>query len=215
MQQEIKNEISSMIQIDNNIIAAYYYGSTVYGTTNENSDIDMIVVVNDKKDIQTTQKLEHFGDVNIFSKQEFTDLINTHEITALECLFLDSQFIIKQEENWTFNLSLPQLRSALSGKASNSWVKAKKKFIVEEDRNEYIGKKSAWHAIRILDFGQQIGDKGRIYDYQRTNAMLKNILECKSWEDLDKNFRKIYNEASTQFKLVAPKEVKTNQKMKI
>ena len=194
---------------DSNVISIYDYGSSVYGTMTEKSDIDIIMVVNDKIKAETLLlKMKQYVDVNMFDKEEFKRLIEEHEVTALECIFLDNKYKWKEVESWNFTLNLQKLRNAFSSKSSNSWVKAKKKFVVEKDFNDYIGKKSAWHAIRILDFGQQIGEKGCIYNYSRVNNILKEIMQCNTWEEIDKQFRKTYNEAGTKFKLVAPKEVK-------
>ena len=91
-------------------------------------------------------------------------------------------------------------------------MKAKKKFIVEKDFNPYIGQKSAWHAIRMLEFGTQLGKNGSISDYSSMNHIYKDILACSSWEDLDKNFRTLYNQTASEFRLVAPKEVNLQSK---
>lgn len=206
--------LKNIVLKDDNVIALYDYGSTVYGTRNEQSDIDVIMVVQDLSQQDTQHILEKYMDVNLFSKEQFQEQINLHEITPLECIFLPDKFIWKKHE-WKFNLSLPQLRTAISAKSSNSWVKAKKKFIVEKDFNPYIGKKSAWHTLRILDFGTQIAKEGKITDFSQTNALLTEILNCQSWEEIDSRFRKLYNEKSSNFKLLAPKETKSTIKNKM
>jgi hypothetical protein len=94
-------------------------------------------------------------------------------------------------------------------------VKSKKKFIVEKDYSPYIGKKSAWHSIRILDFGYQIAKYGKINDYQSVNNLLKSIMKLNSWEEIDENFKTVYNETASRFKEVAPKEINLSKvKMK-
>jgi hypothetical protein len=42
------------------------------------------------------------------------------------------------------------------------------------------------------------------------NKLLQEIMECNSWEEIDSNFRGVYNETSTRFKLVAPKTENIN-----
>lgn len=207
-----KENLKNLIKDNKDILSLFDYGSSVYGTRGPQSDYDFILVVeNNFIDVNLINELEKYGDINVFKKDEFMSLINEHEITALECLFLSPNNILKNTCEWSFNLHLPTLRNSLSAKSSNSWVKAKKKFIVEKDINEYVGKKSAWHAIRILDFGEQIAVFGSIKDYTRVNYLLSEFLACSSWEEIDTKFRKTYNEYSTKFKLVAPKEVNLNK----
>lgn len=206
--------IQQLATQDKNVLAVYEYGSKVYGTHNEKSDEDFIVVLSNKTQSDAfIHALEAIGDVNIYDEQEFQTLINEHEITALECLFLPQRNIIKAHD-WQFTLYLPQLRQSLSAKSSNSWVKAKKKFIVEKDFNDYVGKKSAWHALRILDFGHQIATQGKITNYASMNEYRKEILACNSWDEINEKFKSIYNKFATDFKQVAPKEVNLS-KMKI
>lgn len=203
-------EINQLLE-NNNIVAMYNYGSQVYGTTTPKSDHDFIVVSKELLTEKEMSDFNQFGDINNYSVEDFKKLINEHEITALECLFLPKEHVWKEDVTWDFNLTLADLRKSCSAKASNSWVKSKKKFIVEEDYNPYIGQKSAWHAIRILNFGTQIATTGKIEDYSKVNDLLTQILECNTWEEIDAKFRKTYNGQSSEFKLVAPKEVVEQQ----
>lgn len=211
------NEIDQLLKDNDNIVAMYNYGSQVYGTINPKSDHDFIIVSKQLLKDNEISYYNKFGDINNYSVEDFTRLIKEHEITALECIFLPKEHIWKEEIKWEFNLYLPDLRKSCSAKASNSWVKAKKKFIVEEDYNPYIGQKSAWHSLRIFDFGTQIATIGKIENYSRMNDLLPQILNCDTWEEIDEKFRKIHNNKASEFKLVAPKEImdKTNKpKMK-
>lgn len=215
MNQEIRKQIQEYIKIEDNIVALYDYGSIVYQTNNKDSDHDVILILKNKEDSKTIDFLNQWLDVNVFSEEEFKHMIKEHEISALECLFLNKENIWKENQSWHFELHLPTLRNAVSAKSSNSWVKAKKKFIVEKDFNDYIGKKSAWHAIRMLNFGTQIAKCEKIVDFKSMNDLLPQIMECHDWEEIDSKFRKTYNETSSAFKLVAPKEVNYNKpKMK-
>ena len=198
---------------DDNILAIFDYGSVVYGTNKENSDHDLILVVKNKQNIVNSQY-----DITQYTEQEFKLLLDNHEISVLECLFLDKKNIHKNNLKIDFKLDKNLLRASVSAKASNSWVKAKKKFIVEADCNPYVGQKSAWHTLRILDLGIQLASTNKITNYSESNLLLKPILECKSWDEIDKNFRSVYNYKSSAFKLLAPKlgsENKENKKMSI
>jgi predicted nucleotidyltransferase len=196
-------------QQDNNTICAYVYGSHVYGTNHKDSDFDFICVVKDKTQ---DSPLAQFGDVTTYTTDEFQQLVTNHEISALECVFLKDEFKLKEEHQFTFELNKQVLRNAISAKASNSWVKCKKKFIVEQDFNPYIGKKSAWHSLRIFDFGTQIAINGKITDYGSMNSVMPDIMQLGSWAEIDAGFRKFHNETASKFKAVAPKEEVVAQK---
>lgn len=196
--------------IDNpDILAIFDYGSVVYGTVGPNSDHDLIAIIKDTTPVINLSKEKL--DVTVYKESQFKDMVAQHEISVLECLFLDTKHIHKNELNIEFKLDKQALRSSVSGKSSNSWVKAKKKFIVEEDYSPYIGKKSAWHAVRMLDFATQIAKEGKISNYSSMNLLLKEVLKCETWEEIDQNFRLTYNTKASEFRLVAPKEVKKLQ----
>lgn len=202
----------NQIKDNANVLNIYMYGSRVYGTNTESSDFDYIVVV---EDFETKQSLSNLNktqneDFTFYTKEEFQEQVDLHEISILECLFLEDDKILKKTVDFNFSLDLEKLRPSISQKSSNSWVKAKKKFVVEKDYAPYIGQKSAWHSLRILDFGCQIAKTGRIYNYAQTNDLLPLILSLNSWNDLDDNLRAINRSKNTEFKKLAPKsEVKS------
>ncbi len=202
------NKFKDIVKKDNNIICCYLYGSRVYGTNNEESDYDFIAVIKDK---EVQSSLSEHGDITYYTEGEFKELIEKHEISILECLSLNEEFVIKNEMDFEFNLDKQVLRNSISSKASNSWVKCKKKFLVEEDYSPYIGKKSAFHSLRILDFGKQIADNGKITNFSSVNELLVDIMGLNSWEEIESKYKQIYNGMSSEFKKSAPKEVVINK----
>lgn len=206
MDTKIKEKIENILN-DTNVVALYNYGSRVYGTSHEGSDVDVIMVVNNLNDTTALDKLLPYMDVSVYSKPQFQSLIDQHEISVLECIFLPEDKVFKETEKWDYKIVLPELRKSCSAKSSNSWVKAKKKLTVEQDYNLYVGQKSAWHALRILSFGQQLAVNGMINDYSSANEFLPEILKCTTWEMLEEKFKPVYNEQSSKFKLVAPKDI--------
>lgn len=206
--------IEDIIKNDN-IISLFKYGSHVYGTNTPKSDNDLIMVVKDDTHINDDflMTFNKFGDLTIYSESQFQNQINEHEISVLECLFLEDKNIYKNKKDWNFNLNLQTLRNKISAKASNSWVKAKKKFIVEKDYNPYIGQKSAWHALRILNFGTQIALYGKIKNYQELTPLYKDILSLE-WDEINNKYKSLYNELASKFREVAPKEIALESKSK-
>lgn len=186
------------------VIAVYQYGSSIYGYKSP-GDIDYIVVVENTE----TSKPEQFSlpgvDFTIYPKEYFIKQIYRHEISVLECLFLPKERILIEKETFEFNLSLSNLRKAISEKTSNSWVKAKKKLTLEQSYNLPTGKKSLFHSLRILYFAIQIARTGKIEDYSCANYLWQKIEAIDNWVELDKTFRPLYNKLRTEFKLLTPK----------
>ncbi len=188
---------------DDEIISIYDYGSTVYGTRSELSDFDFIVVTSKKLNINDSIKTKDF-DVTIYHKDEFETKVNDHEISVLECLWLDENFIHRESWKPDFKLNLQQLRHSFAAKASNSFVKAKKKLMYNE---EYIGKKSLWHSFRIIIFGIQIAEFGEIVNYSAANYLYDAIVKnnSKDPEYYKEKFLKPHNALMTEFRKLAPK----------
>jgi hypothetical protein len=199
---------------EDNILAIFPYGSTVYGTTNENSDYDFIVVCKNgygedliQSDIKIT--IEGIGfDFNIYSIDRFNELKNAHDIAILECLSLDpSKRIVSMIDSMCefHDIHLPTLRKSISSIVNNSWVKCKKKLTVEENQ-EYIGKKSLFHSFRILDFGIQIARHGRIIDFMSSSELFAEIVNGPDdWEYYKDKYKKPHNALMSEFRSLAPK----------
>ncbi|NCQ51500.1 hypothetical protein GW796_06320 [archaeon] len=47
---------------------------------------------------------------------------------------------------------------------------------------------------------------GKIINYSSVNKLLPEILNLDSWDLIDSTFRKTYNEMTSSFRLLAPKE---------
>lgn len=209
-----------------NIISVYIYGSHVYGTANHGSDYDFIAVVKDKHDLRLNSEVikiakENLGiemkksiqaDVNAYTEEEFLTALNDMEISFLVCvnLWVHGHSIANRTLVYGKNYEMPKLdlrklRESISKKASNSWVKSKKKLQpLSVDYAPKIGKKSAWHALRILAFGSQLA-KHRKINVECMNEIYDSIMACDSWQEIDMQFRSVYNHLSTEFRKVAPK----------
>lgn len=199
----------------NDLIAVYPYGSRVYGTANKNSDYDFIVITKNKT---TEQYSDNLININFYTPEEHQERLNDHEISALECYFLDPNLVLFDRQHplnknnsytpFTFKLDKSKLRHSLCAKSSNSWVKAKKKLTVEKDYDLMIGKKSLFHAIRIIVFGVEIASHGKIVDYRVSNDIYKEIMgEYESWSDLFKEYKTRYNHLLSDFRELAPKDL--------
>lgn len=179
----------------------YPYGSRVYGTATEHSDFDYIAVMDKSSPFYQEQILDGEININCYSPEEFEERLKLHEISILECYFLDKDLVLKETIQFEFTLDLKQLRDNLSQKASLAFVKAKKKII---DIELYIGQKSLFHSLRILDYGIQIAQESKIKDYSSMNKFWDDIKKVSSVEEV-KEYQKQYNELKSKFRLVCPK----------
>lgn len=227
--------LSYNIDIDS-IKHIYAYGSHVYGSNNKDSDVDYIVIV-DNMVVSEKQVSVKGIDFNIYTEKKFREKLDNHDIDALECYFLYGNssvnhniILTSQTELFKdFKIDLSKLRSSISAISSNSWVKAKKKIILEHDRNIDIGIKSLYHSLRILEFGCQIAAHGKIVNYGALNVLkselifnsnlfiAKNAINyisnpqvvCEElWKYLNDTYKDSYNTLATAFRKLAPKEIK-------
>lgn len=181
----------------------YPYGSMVYGTYIEGqSDKDFIVVVPEYPNLDGQQWECDDEQYSIYAVHTWQEKLNRHDIDALECHFLPNYAIIKETVHFDFQLKTALLRQSISSVASNSWAKCKKKLTVQKDFAPRIGKKSLWHALRILDFGTQIMIYKRIIDYNSCNAMYDDIVngEVDQWGFYKSQYQPIYNAMKSEFR---------------
>ena len=183
----------------------YLYGSSVYGTYQAgSSDQDFIVIV--------PAYLSHLDQAQwecdeeqytIYVVSTWRDKLNRHDIDALECQFLPNYLIAKEMAHFELEIRTALLRQSISGTASNSWVKCKKKLTVQKDLAPRVGKKSLWHALRILDFGTQLMIHKRIVNYASCNAFYDEIVNnpVDDWWYYKERYQPIYNQMKSEFKI--------------
>lgn len=203
-----KNNIIKTFDLDeSNVLTIYPYGSRVYKTASEQSDYDFIVIFKDGTVKDEFAVMADKLSIHSYNESSFQKLLNSHKIFAMECFFLPPEFLLLQRKKFKFTLHIAQLRESISEKASHSFVKSKKKFEVEKDRNIYIAKKSLFHSLRIIDFGQQIVEHKKIVNYSSSNHLWEDIFTDPSedWGSYKEKYQPIFNIMMTKFRKLAPK----------
>lgn len=181
----------------------YLFGSRVYGTATFDSDWDVIMVA--KNSIESTEIRSGLYNIHVYTPDKFAYDLKQHRINNIECIMSPDEFILKDDIDYSsFKINKQILRHSLSRTSSNSWVKARKKIEVENER--YIGIKSLFHSIRIPMFGIQISRYGKIEDFSCANYILDDLIKnYYTWNEMDKKYRPILNKTMTEFRDLTPK----------
>lgn len=200
-EQIIKRVSRTISQDVERLDACYLWGSRCYKTHTDSSDYDIICV----GDVETGHEYRN-GDLNIhtLNTTDWHQHLHDHAVMEIECLFLPQECRIVDRLDVNFNLDLVKLRHVWSAKASNSWVKAKKKIDVADEW--YIGQKSLFHSLRMINFAIQLASTNRI-DLTQANHYwdeIKNIQKT-SWSNLQNKWQMVYNQHMTDFRKIAPK----------
>jgi predicted nucleotidyltransferase len=201
-----------------NVINIYHYGSYVYQTFNQSSDYDFLfiikdtyspqiknVIINDIEnpinvDVLMLDKEYTNCQIKFVKESKWKQMLFNNDIEAIEIFWLEPKYIIKNTKNFEFCINYDKIRENVSRTASNSFVKCKKK--LELTKEYRIGKKSLWHSIRILMFGNQIMKYGYIKDYTEANIYYNDIVnnENNDWNHYKIKYKPIYNFLKSEFK---------------
>lgn len=187
-----------MDKIHEPILNVYLYGSMLYEVDHKKSDSDFIVVVDSQDEDLMYDVRKENRDYHVYSEKAFINKIKEHDIQVLEAIF--SEYDLGKYITH-FELDKELLRKQISAVSSNSFVKCKKKML---QGDEYIGKKSMYHSIRILGYGIQIAKYGRIVNYQAYNFYYDVVMGKYDWEEIKEYFKPIYNSMKSEFKILAP-----------
>jgi|GEM_PF-5285371 len=179
MKDHQSTAILKALQITDDVLAIYPYGSRVYGTASETSDYDYVIVL--KRGMLDSgafrQNAISSADQTIqgvlYSRGGFIDAINNYEIGALECLSLPTDQVILRKwpfdvSNWHGKTMIKKVIAKASASRHIADLQAKSGF---KDR----AKKGMFHALRILYFGKQLKIHRRIIDFTVCNALFHTI----------------------------------------
>ena len=178
------------------------FGSQVYGTMRPDSDSDFLVVFPANNGVSFSELVFDNVDFQTYNLVDLQAQLDAHQINALEAYFVPGSSL---PSHCTFSLSLPTLRHSLAQKASHSFVKAKKKIMVER---EYLaGWKSLFHSLRILTFGIELAQTGALTNFAAANAYWDELWAAQEtdWPTLQTRWQPVYNGLSSEFRRLAPK----------
>lgn len=180
-------EILKELNITEDVIAIYPYGSQVYGTANQFSDHDYIIVTKSTLDSgafkdNAISNADYTVQGVLYSRSGFIDAINNYEIGALECLSLEPEQIILKK--WPFKstkwVEKDMVKNIIKKASASRYIADKN---AKHDHREQA-KKGMFHALRILHFGLQLKEHQKIVNFGECNELYKEIMEIDA-DDFD------------------------------
>jgi len=204
----LKNEkiryILQELKIEGDVIGIFPYGSRVYGTADENSDHDYIIVM--KSAMLDNGAFRNNAISNedytiqgvVYSRGGFLDAINNYEIGALECLSLPEDKVVLKK--WPFkviNWNEKAMVKAIIRKASDSLHYSK---MASKNGDKERAIKSMYHSLRILKFGLQLKEHQKIVDYSESNSLYEDFKKLNPESFDTRNFFPIFDELSKKLR---------------
>lgn len=230
--QELKEKVKGC-----NILGMFVVGSKFYGVNDEQSDTDAVVIVDDKFGLDKIQEEilvnENKYSFHVLTNSDFINELKDCEPLMLETLmssvisFMSGNESLSLEYNgkkysmagfYDFCLFLNaigvtpyKIRESLSRVSSNSFVKSKKKWNIENEKR--IAIKSLFHSVRLLVFAINyvllIKEEHCLFDQTEANVFYRDINNMInlgiSFYDILLKYKKIHNQLSSELRLVAPK----------
>lgn len=202
-----------------NILQIHRFGSHVYGTVNDSSDKDYIVIVKEYT-IGSTYKSDDI-DLDIYDEITWNNMLLNNDVRAIETLYVEPIYnnIL---HNTNIEIIPSKLRKSFSTVYSGAWIKGKKKLIVASDYNKKLAIKSIFHSLRIVDFGLQIIQHNKIYDYSSMNYVLDDLYNLAEqyervelWDKINSKYLGLFKTKKSVFKKLAPKVTTKSQYLEI
>lgn len=180
MQQEIlkiKQHVFNDYSTD--VLYTLCYGSKVYGTRENLSDIDLIVVVNDKN---LREKEEYIVkgtkfDCEIVGIDSFTSSLNSGSVKFVEAAMHSEKW-----ESFKKYVNLPQIEKSFIEKSQKSWNKALSNLLTD---NWKVVLLNTYHSIRILTFLAQVQEKAIIYDFEIAKEVKQKLFQIETIEEFN------------------------------
>jgi predicted nucleotidyltransferase len=188
--EAILNQLRDILKEEKGKYNIYLYGSQIYGNQHINSDFDFLVVF--EKEIKREQYVSNTIDITYKSKSEVINHLKEGNINFLENI----QGLV--EGNFEIEVDLILDKSFIKNVINQARNSLKKgiRFINSGDKNKiYKGKKSLFHALRILLNAKNLLLK-EVIDFDKINTLYeesKNYSYKEYRKDFYKNADKLWN----------------------
>lgn len=185
------NDICEKIGLkESEITNIFLIGSAVYGTWEEGSDYDFIVTTTTSINNQEFRRGEL--NIHVYTVDHFQEKLNEQKMMFIEAFFSPTK--LKDVHKFSFKLNKKLFVQELEKNAHETYKRFQKLF--PDKPTEAL--KKLHHAIRVLDFGQELLRFGNL-SMSRYKMLFLNIRACWiSGQDVTaiytKEFDKLMNE---------------------
>lgn len=154
---------------ESEITNIFLVGSRVYGCYDNSSDYDFIVTTTTNMNSQEFRR----GKLNIhvYTVDHFQAKLDEQKMMFIEAFFSPDK--MKDSHKFTFKLKKEVFVDELIKNANETY----QRFVRLFPENPYMGLKKLHHAIRILDFGQELVRYGSL-SLGQYKMLLLNIQAC-------------------------------------
>ncbi|CAE7547795.1 ppdK [Symbiodinium sp. CCMP2592] len=182
-QQELQDVIAELEQKWGECCGLYVHGSTIFANQLCPHDLDLIAVIDHAKqevlqDSPDSQFTLGRCEVSVYERRCFFEKLHAMDLTMLTCLSTPKRFVLKElqdERLRNFELDLRLLEESVTSYAEYTWLKAQR--VLNDWKDPYKSSKNAYFVFRVLEFGCQLADHGRIVDLKAANHMWDVIKE--------------------------------------
>mmetsp|Transcript_62158 Transcript_62158/g.116285 ORF Transcript_62158/g.116285 Transcript_62158/m.116285 type:complete len:405 (-) Transcript_62158:155-1369(-) len=163
-------------------VGLYVHGSTIF-FNKEPKDLDMLAIVDQpKKFIDSGSKEAQFivgrCEVSVYERDFWLSRLEAMDMTMLTCISTPKSFVpmeIQDDRVRNLKISLDVLEESVASFAEYTWLKAFRKMDGHQDL--YAGGKNCYFVFRLLSFGCQVAERGRIADLRAANSKYETILQ--------------------------------------
>ena len=135
------------------VLGMYLYGSRLWGTANEQSDYDFLIVL---KSADKACQTIHKGNIDAlcFSEVEFKRRLQAHAFLCVLCIcWLPEEWVWKRYSMKFDSLDIAAMKTSIQAEAERDWATAAKR---RAKGLKDAANKIEMHAIRLLRIGQQL-----------------------------------------------------------
>lgn len=187
-EEEQAKKVLEKLNLSNEVLNTYLFGSRVYGNFTEKSDWDFTIILNTSKINQkNTQQYGEF-DVNFYSKKEFEQMIKDYKFNAIEAIYLPKKFKYIENIDYLkeFKLDKDKLKKSAKEELDLYLKNAKDLW----NNNKYPkSKKKLYHGIRTVLFTNQLLEHEKIIDYTEANSYWEKMKgKYQTFDDIQKDY---------------------------
>jgi hypothetical protein len=175
--------------------AIYTFGSRVYGTYNESSDWDFVVVANTP---DTNREINWFNlNIHLMTVDQYLQHLKEHRSFAVECFYAPKEFRLQELSRFVWQPNKKSLIHSFTHISNSAWDS----FNARYEDNYQSALKCVFHSLRVPHFGIQILKSGKIENFKECNHFFEK-LQSKNWtkEEIVSEFSEYREQVLYNFK---------------